>query len=63
MKTVLDYLWKFGQWATITVLKDGGLEEGKHHIKATQTIAPYMLMILVNPCVFDFGIQETGGKI
>lgn len=57
MKTVIDYRWKFGQWAVITVLCDGGLSKGSHHIKATQTIAPsYMPMILVNSGEYDFEI-------
>jgi len=57
METVITYRWKFGQFATITVLKEGGLNKGKHHIKATQTIAPsYMPMILVNPGECDFEI-------
>jgi hypothetical protein len=57
METVISYRWKFGQFATITVLKEGGLTKGKHHIKATQTIAPsYMPMILVNPGECDFEI-------
>jgi len=57
METVITYRWKFGQFATITVLKEGGLDKGKHHIKATQTIAPsYMPMILVNPGECDFEI-------
>jgi hypothetical protein len=57
METVISYRWKFGQFATITVLKEGGLDKGKHHIKATQTIAPsYMPMILVNPGECDFEI-------
>lgn len=55
MRTVIDYRWKFGRWATITVLKEGGLAPGKHHIKSTQTIAPsYMPMILVNSGEYDF---------
>lgn len=55
MRTVIDYRWKFGQWATVTVLKEGGLIPGNHHIKSTQTIAPsYMPMILVNSGEFDF---------
>lgn len=55
MRTVIDYRWKFGQWATVTVLKEGGLEPGKHHIKSIQTIAPsYMPMILVNSGEYDF---------
>lgn len=59
METVITYRWKFGQFATITVLKDGGLTSGKHHIKATQTIAPsYMPVILVNPGECDFELEE-----
>jgi len=57
METVITYRWKFGQFATVTVLKDGGLSKGKHHIKATQTIAPsYMPVILVNSGEYDFEI-------
>lgn len=57
METVITYRWKFGQFATVTVLKDGGLTPGKHHIKSTQTIAPsYMPMILVNSGEYDFEI-------
>lgn len=55
METVITYRWKFGQFATVTVLKDGGLAPGKHHIKSTQTIAPsYMPIILVNSGECDF---------
>jgi hypothetical protein len=57
METVITYRWKFGQFATVTVLKDGGLAQGKHHIKSTQTIAPsYMPVILVNSGECDFEI-------
>lgn len=57
METVITYRWKFGQLATVTVIKDGGLSKGKHHIKATQTIAPsYMPVILVNAGELDFEI-------
>lgn len=57
METVITYRWKYGQYATVTVLKDGGLSKGKHHIKATQTIAPsYMPMILVKSGEYDFEI-------
>ena len=57
METVITYRWKFGQYATVTVLKDGGLSKGIHHIKATQTIAPsYMPMILVKSGEYDFEI-------
>jgi len=55
METVITYRWKFGQFATVTVLKDGGLSKGQHHIKSTQTIAPsYMPVILVNSGELDF---------
>lgn len=58
MRTVIDYRWQFGDWATITVLKDGGLESGKHHIKSTQVIAPsYMPMILNESGEYDFTIE------
>lgn len=57
METVITYRWKFGQFATVTVLKDGGLAKGAHHIKSTQTIAPsYMPHILVNSGEYDFTI-------
>jgi hypothetical protein len=57
METVITYRWKYGQYATVTVLKDGGLSKGKHNIKATQTIAPsYMPMILVKSGEYDFEI-------
>lgn len=59
MRTVIEYRWKFGQWATVTVLKDGGLKSGPHHIKSTQTIAPsYMPHILVNSGELDFEISK-----
>ncbi|MGB4661665.1 MAG: DUF6379 domain-containing protein [Mobilitalea sp.] len=59
METVITYRWKFGQFATVTVLKDGGLANGKHHIKSTQTIAPsYMPVILVNSGEYDFILEE-----
>lgn len=57
MRTVISNRWLFGQYATVTVLTEGGLPEGKHHIKCTQTIAPsYMPMILVNAGEYDFEI-------
>ncbi|OOM74085.1 hypothetical protein CLPUN_41460 [Clostridium puniceum] len=58
MRTVIDNRWLFGQFATVTVLKQGGLKSGEHHIKCTQTIAPsYMPMILVHPGEYDFEIR------
>lgn len=58
MRTVIDNRWLFGQYATVTVLKEGGLKPGAHHIKCTQTIAPsYMPFILVNSGEYDFDIK------
>ena len=59
MRTVIDsnYRWEFGEYADITVLKDGGLAPGQHHIKAVQILAPsYMPMILRPVCEADFTI-------
>ncbi|MFV0465449.1 MAG: DUF6379 domain-containing protein [Lachnospiraceae bacterium] len=57
MRTVISNRWLFGQYATVTVLTEGGLTRGIHHIKCTQTIAPsYMPMILVHPGEYDFEI-------
>lgn len=53
-----DYRWEFGDYATVTVLKDGGLPQGKHHIKAVQIIAPsYMPFQLEPVCETDFEIK------
>jgi hypothetical protein len=66
METVITYRWKFGQFATVTVLKEGGLPSGNHHIKSTQTIAPsYMPVILVNSGECDFELDlvcKNGGN-
>ena len=37
-RTVVDpeYRWEFGEYATVTVLKEGGLSKGKHYIEAVQ---------------------------
>ena len=57
IRTVITNRWLFGQYATVTVLTEGGLRKGKHHIKCTQTIAPsYMPCILVNAGEYDFEI-------
>lgn len=42
MSTVVDsdYRWEFGEYATVSVLRDGGLAKGRHHIAAYQKIAP-----------------------
>ena len=52
-----DYRWEFGDYATVTVLKDGGLPQGNHHIKAVQIIAPsYMPFQLEPVCETDVEI-------
>ena len=57
MRTVISNRWLFGQYATVTVLTEGGLAPGQHHIRCTQTIAPsYMPAILVNAGEYDFTI-------
>lgn len=57
METVVSYRWKFGQFATVTVLMEGGLQVGSHHISSTQTIAPsYMPHILVHTGEYEFEI-------
>ncbi len=58
MRTVIDYRWLFGKFATVSVMTEGGLAAGKHHIRTTQTIAPsYMPAQLVNSGEFDFEIK------
>jgi len=59
MTTVVDsdYRWEFGEYATVTVLKDGGLSAGKHHINSLQHVEPsYMPFPIVTNCVYDFEI-------
>ncbi len=60
MRTVVDpeYRWEFGDYATLTVLKDGGLTSGIHRIEAMQIIAPsYMPFMWEVPCNFDFEMK------
>lgn len=60
MRTVIDsdYRWEFGDYATVTVLKEGGLAKGAHHIKAMQIIAPsYMPFMTEALCETDFVIE------
>lgn len=60
MRTVVDsdYRWEFGDYATITVCKEGGLAPGAHHILVHQTIAPsYMPFQLEADCEADFTIH------
>ena len=59
MSTVIDpdYRWEFGEYATVTVLRDGGLSKGKHHINALQHIEPsYMPFPIDAVCETDFEI-------
>ena len=59
MRTVIDpeYRWEFGDFATVTVLKDGGLTKGPHHLRAHQSIAPsYMPFTIEKDCDADFDI-------
>ncbi len=59
MLTVVDsdYRWEFGEYATVTVLRDGGLAKGLHHIRAVQHISPsYMPFPVVAVCETDFEI-------
>lgn len=58
-RTLVDshYRWEFGDYATVTVLKEGGLSDGKHHIKAVQRIAPSYMPFEINAeCEYDFEI-------
>ena len=60
VRTVIDsdYRWEFGDYATVTVLKEGGLAKGEHHIKAMQIIAPsYMPFMTEALCETDFVIE------
>lgn len=52
-RTVIDpeYRWEFGEYATVTVKKEGGLSKGKHTLIGKQTIAPsYMPFEIEAPC-------------
>ena len=60
MRTVIDsdYRWEFGEYATVTVKKEGGLVAGKHHIKSVQLIVPsYMPFPVKANCETDFVIE------
>ncbi len=59
MRTTIDsdYRWEFGDYATVTVLTEGGLAKGEHHITAVQIIAPsYMPFVTEAVCEADFEI-------
>ena len=60
MRTVIDpeYRWEFGDYATVSVKKEGGLSKGSHHIKALQIIAPsYMPFQIEAVCETDFVME------
>ena len=60
MRTVVDsdYRWEFGDYATVSVIKEGGLAKGNHHIHARQIIAPsYMPFQIEADCDADFVIE------
>ena len=52
-----DYRWEFGEYATVTVVREGGLAKGPHHISVLQHIAPsYMPFPIQATCEADFEI-------
>ncbi len=58
-RTVIDpeYRWEFGEYATVTVKKEGGLSKGRHTIEGMQRIAPsYMPFEIEAPCNTEFEI-------
>lgn len=60
MRTVIDsdYRWEFGDYATVTVLTEGGLSKGNHHINTLQIIDPsYMPFQIEAICEADFVIE------
>ncbi len=51
------YRWEFGEFATVTAAKEGGLAKGPHHICVLQHIAPsYMPFPIQSTCEADFEI-------
>jgi len=56
-RTVIDpeYRWEFGEYATVTVMKEGGLAKGKHSLNVHQSIAPsYMPFTVEVDCPIEF---------
>lgn len=52
-----NYRWEFGEYATVTVLKEGGLASGKHHLSVLQHIAPSYMPFPIQATVdYDFEI-------
>ena len=59
MRTVVSplYRWELGEYATVTVIKEGGLAKGPHHLEVLQHIAPsYMPFPIKANCAADFEI-------
>lgn len=51
------YRWEFGENATITVIKEGGLAAGSHKLSLLQHIAPsYMPFPIQETCETEFTI-------
>ena len=60
MRKVIEsgYYWEYGDYATVSVMKEGGLAKGSHHISAMQIIAPsYMPFMTEALCETDFVIE------
>lgn len=60
MRTVIDpdYRWEFGDYAAVSVMTEGGLAAGVHHMKAVQVIDPsYMPFQIEAVCEADFEIK------
>lgn len=60
MTTVVDsdYRWEFGEFATVNVMKEGGLSKGSHHMTTVTTIVPsYMPFPNVSTAEVDFVIE------
>ena len=56
-RTVIDpeYRWEFGEYAKVTVYKEGGLSKGKHSLCVHQSIAPsYMPFTIEADCPIEF---------
>ena len=52
-----EFRWELGEFAKVTVLCDGGLAAGAHHISTLQHIAPsYMPFPIQAVCEADFEI-------
>ncbi len=59
-RTVIDpeYRWEFGEYAAVSVRKEGGLAQGTHSLRGMQIIAPsYMPFQIEAPCDTEFEIR------